>query len=62
MTRGGVEARSTNVRLWDDGVLQKILDRIGTSDDPAGGSKKAMKKAMKEERERQKREKTIAKL
>ncbi|GAA5961449.1 hypothetical protein JCM3765_003584 [Sporobolomyces pararoseus] len=62
MTRGGVEARSTNVRLWDDGVLQKILDRIGTSDDPAGGSKKAIKKAMKEERERQKREKTIAKL
>jgi len=60
MTRAGVEARSTNLRLWDDGVLQKILDRI--KQNGVGTSSKSMKKAMREERDRQKREKTVAKL
>lgn len=64
MTRAGVDARGANVRLWDDGVLQSILDRIGGGGDGMfeGGGKKAMKRARKEERERERREKTIAKL
>ncbi|GAA5912761.1 uncharacterized protein JCM6883_006225 [Sporobolomyces salmoneus] len=61
MTRAGVEARDTNVRLWDDAVLQKILERIGASDYDGTG-KKAMKRNMKEAKDREKRERTIAKL
>lgn len=41
------------MRLWDDGVLQKILDRI--KQNGVGTSSKSMKKAMREERDRQKR-------
>ncbi|GAA5926127.1 uncharacterized protein JCM15063_000192 [Sporobolomyces koalae] len=64
MTRAGVDARRTNLRLWDDGVLQRILERISGSSgtEGEGMSGKALKKLRKEERDREKRERTIAKL
>ncbi|GAA5856907.1 hypothetical protein JCM8547_008458 [Rhodosporidiobolus lusitaniae] len=69
MTAAGVEARQANFRLHRDGVLQKLLRR---SDPDKGGKKggaaegllgeKQQKKLRKEEREREKRERTIARL
>ncbi|GAA5913438.1 hypothetical protein JCM6882_001961 [Rhodosporidiobolus microsporus] len=68
MTSAGVEARDANVRLWEDGVLQKLLRRTDPArgggakgaEDPTG--KKAMKRFRKEEKEREKRERTIRRL
>ncbi|BGP18422.1 hypothetical protein JCM10213_001669 [Rhodosporidiobolus nylandii] len=64
MTRAGVEARDANVRLWEDGVLQKLLRRSDPDKGAKGGlgSEKQQKKLRKEVKEREKRERTIARL
>ncbi|EGU11585.1 hypothetical protein RTG_02360 [Rhodotorula toruloides ATCC 204091] len=63
LSKHDADARDANVRLWEGGVLQRLLDRT----DPikgagAGLSKKGMKKMQQEARDREKRERTIARL
>ncbi|GAA5961733.1 hypothetical protein JCM21900_000843 [Sporobolomyces salmonicolor] len=55
-----VKSREDNVLLWEDGALQSLIERTDANGGTLG--KKALKKAQKDEKERQRREKTIAKL
>ncbi|ORY67933.1 hypothetical protein BCR35DRAFT_294786 [Leucosporidium creatinivorum] len=62
MSRSGIRAREENVRLYDEGVLQALLEQSGAGGEIGGTSKKALKKLRKEEREKKKRDKTVARL
>lgn len=62
MSRSGIRSREENVRLYDEGVLQSLLEQSGAGGEIGGTSKKALKKLRKEEREKKKRYKTVARL
>ncbi|GAA5910729.1 hypothetical protein JCM5296_000482 [Sporobolomyces johnsonii] len=55
-----VKSREDNVLLWEDGALQSLIERTDANGGTLG--KKALQKARRDEKERQRREKTIAKL
>ncbi|BGO93700.1 hypothetical protein NBRC10512_006581 [Rhodotorula toruloides] len=63
LSKHDADARDANVRLWEDGVLQRLLDRTDPNKGAGAGlSKKGMKKMQQEARDREKRERTIARL
>ncbi|BGP26528.1 DNA polymerase sigma subunit [Rhodotorula toruloides] len=63
LSKHDADARDANVRLWQDGVLQRLLDRTDPNKSAGAGlSKKGMKKMQQEARDREKRERTIARL
>ncbi|GAA5986050.1 hypothetical protein JCM10908_006385 [Rhodotorula pacifica] len=59
-----LDAREANARLYEDGVLQRLLKRTEGPDGVETGlmSRKAQKRAYQETKERAKRERTIARL
>lgn len=62
MSRAGIRAREENIRLYNDGVLQSLLEKSRDGTELGGTSKKALKRLRKEEMEKKKRDRTIAKL
>lgn len=61
MSREGIQSREENIRLYDAGVLQDLLER-SSSGGSIGSGKKALKRMRKEEKETARQEKTLAKL
>lgn len=61
MSRAGIRSRRDNVDLHSDGILQDLIER-GPTKPLAGNQKRALQKLRKEEKEKGKQEKTIARL